>query len=151
MVISIEFGSYNDRRYSRPWISRVTAWPTGKAPTPVWGRYLGTAAGGEVEIEAEPGDVVRWGQKDNRKISGSESYWGIVQADGTVTKVTEPEARKHWRERKCETNAPSLQDDLPRTIPQPLSEEAVYVLESFNKLSPHEKIEVLAVITEGAQ
>lgn len=86
-------GAYNDRRYGRPWLARVTDWPVGGKPTLTFGSSVGMRL---AEIEAQPGDVVRYGQKDYRKINGSYSYWGIVSDEGKITDCTPREARDHW-------------------------------------------------------
>lgn len=96
MTITKEFGSYNQRRYSRPWIARVSAWPVGGRAELAWGTYLGDDTGGTVEIEASEGDVIRYGQKDNRGNGGSAN-WAIVQADGSFTDCKEANAAKAFR------------------------------------------------------
>ncbi|RZS31722.1 hypothetical protein [Corticibacter populi] len=90
--VAIAFDSYNGRRYSRPWIARVTAWPVGGKPTLDWGNYVGSDSGGEAEVNAKPGDIIRWGQKDGRG-NGTRAYWGVVAEDGSVDRVTEVQAR----------------------------------------------------------
>jgi hypothetical protein len=95
MRIVVQFGSYNRRRYSNPWIAKVTAWPIGQKAVLGWGTYLGNDSGGECEIEANPGDVVRWGQKDGRG-NGTMAEWGIVQADGSIATSTESACKKHF-------------------------------------------------------
>ncbi|MFA5154582.1 MAG: hypothetical protein WC554_18705 [Clostridia bacterium] len=95
MRISIEIGAYNQRRYSRPWIGKITSWPVGARPELAWGGYAGDDSGGELEIEAQPDDIIRWGQKDGRGNGGSNE-WGIAQADGTVEACDQPQARAHW-------------------------------------------------------
>ena len=98
MKITIETGSYNDRRYSRPWIGVITDWPRGSARAEIaWGCWIGDEPGsaGMLEIEADAGDVVRQGQKDHRGNSGSND-WAIVQPDGSLRDCTAVEARKHW-------------------------------------------------------
>lgn len=101
MRIFVEFSSYNQRRYGRPWIAVVTSWPVGGKPEIRWGSYLGDSRngeGGEAEIEAEPCDIVRWGQKDNRG-GNTEANWGIVQADGHTLSCDAKEARQAWENR----------------------------------------------------
>lgn len=93
--ITQDFPGYNPRRYGRPWIARVTSWPIGGRPQMEFGRYLGDDAGGEAEISAEDGDVIRWGQKDYRG-RNTTAQWGIVTDDGCVTECHEPEARRAW-------------------------------------------------------
>jgi hypothetical protein len=90
--VAVTFGSYNARRYSRPWIARVTAWPIGGKPAVEWGRYLGDDSGGECEITARAGDLVRYGQKDTRG-GKTDSNWATVAPDGTLIDCTEAQAR----------------------------------------------------------
>lgn len=94
--VSVQFSAYNARRYSRPWIARVSAWPVGGKATLEWGAYCGDDSGGEVEIMAKPGDIIRYGQKDTRGNNGSAD-WAIAQSDGSIQPVTEPEARKTYQ------------------------------------------------------
>lgn len=91
MRVTIEFGPYNHRRYSRPWIAKVTEWPVGKQPALEFGALVGLTG----EIEADIGDVIRSGQRDNRG-NNTVSNWGIVTADGSVADATATEARNHW-------------------------------------------------------
>ena len=94
--ITREFGGYNHRRYSRPWIARITSWPIGQRPELEWGRWLGRDGDdGLVEIAASPGDVIRWGQKDHRGNRG-ENRWGIVTDEGEVRECSAEEAREHY-------------------------------------------------------
>jgi hypothetical protein len=96
MTISVRFESYNNKRYGRPWIAKVISWPVGSRATLDWGTFLGDSNGGEAEVIARPGDVVRYGQKDNKGYNSS-AFWCIVQADGSLTVCTEPEAAKAHR------------------------------------------------------
>ena len=100
MRVSQSFGGYNARRYSKPWIGIVTAWPIGGKPVTRFGRYIGNDRnGGEAEIDAQAGDIARWGQVDHR---GSKTYnlWGIVQEDGAILPCHGPQARQHWTQRQ---------------------------------------------------
>lgn len=105
MRYSKRFGSYNDRRYSKPWIARVTDWPIGKYPTLEFGNYIGDDSGGEAEITAEPGDLLKAGQKDFRKPRGTENDFYLCEADGTLTELSPSEARKAWEESKEQSTA----------------------------------------------
>ena len=89
--VTCEFSPYNTRRYGKPWIAKVTEWQTGKRPELDWGQLVGLTA----EIDASPGDVIRWGQKDHRG-RNSEALWGIVQSDLSVVQCTPEHARQHW-------------------------------------------------------
>jgi hypothetical protein len=108
MRISKKFGSYNERRYSRPWIGLVTSWSVGGKAEMAWGSYIGDDNGGEVEIDAQPGDIVRYGQKDNRG-NNTSAEWGIVQAGGAISDCDAVEARRAWDARQT---APTTSIDL---------------------------------------
>lgn len=93
--VAINFNGYNHRRYGKPWCAKVTAWEIGKAPELEWGGYLGDASGGECELLALPGEVVRWGQKDHRG-NNTTAHWGVVTPELTVLPVTAKEARQAY-------------------------------------------------------
>lgn len=95
MRVYQSFGSYNQRRYGRPWIAKITSWPVGGKPEVQWGAYCGTDDGGEVEIDASAGDIVRTGQKDNRG-NNTSADWYIVQQDGSLLSTDAAGARKAW-------------------------------------------------------
>ena len=100
MKIEKEFGRYNAKRYSWPWIAKVTAWPTGQRAELAFGEYVGNDQGGVAEIEAEPRDIVRWGQKDYRNPKYTEARWGIVQADGSIVECEMRYARARFQEQQ---------------------------------------------------
>jgi len=96
MEVTYEVGSYNPRRYGKPWIAKITEWKIGGKPVHAFGASSTYTA----EVDAEPGDVVRYGQKDLRKAYGGERCFGIVQADGSIVECSESEAKKHFRARQ---------------------------------------------------
>jgi hypothetical protein len=80
------------RRYGKPWIAKIRDWPIGKQPDLEFGNTINLIA----EIDAAPGQLVRWGQKDHRG-RNSNSGWGIVQQDGSVKEIDDIEfCRQHW-------------------------------------------------------
>lgn len=89
--IQIEFRSYNSRRYGRPWAANIT-FPDGIRPHYEFDGYFD---GNVVLINAQPGSVIAYGQKDHRRPDRSQKQLAIVQADGTLRDVSESEARKH--------------------------------------------------------
>lgn len=101
MRVSQKFGSYNQRRYSRPWIAKITSWPIGGKPEVQWGGYCGDDGGGEVEIEAMPGDIIRTGQKDHRG-GNTDASWYIVQANGSLSSTDAADARKAFDARMAD-------------------------------------------------
>ncbi len=95
MRTSVSYNGYNRRRYGRPWIAKVVEWPIGGQPKVVWGSYLGDDDGGECEIDAQVGDVIRTGQKDNRG-NNSCNEWFIVSAPGILSTTDAKGAREAW-------------------------------------------------------
>ena len=67
----------------------------GEKPELQFGQYVGDSDGGEVELLAFPGEVIRYGQKDLRG-NGTQNAWGIANDDGTVRVVDASEARAHF-------------------------------------------------------
>ena len=91
------FDGYNSRRYSKPWIAKIVSWPAGKQPELEFGAYYGnTEEGGIVEIAAKEGDIIRWGQRDNRG-NGTKNKWGVFRA-GEVVEIESSEARELYRD-----------------------------------------------------
>ena len=108
MRLTISTDSYNARRYSKPWIGRVCVWGSGR-PDLDWGNFLGAPGdAGVLEVFADAGDIIRWGQKDNRNPSRSGNSWGILQADGSVTPCDEAHARECWLSREAGSIPPSV-------------------------------------------
>jgi hypothetical protein len=89
MLIEIPFSSYNPRRYSKPWGAKITF----AGPRPEFD-FAGHWDGNAVVISAEPGEVICYGQRDNRG-KGTTKQFAIVQADGKIADVSESTARKH--------------------------------------------------------
>jgi len=91
MRYSESCGGYNKRRYSRPWIGVITSRPVGGRPEIAWGGYVGDDSGGEVEIMAYPGSILRSGQRDNRGNGGANNWWEAMP-DGTMRQINQVEA-----------------------------------------------------------
>lgn len=88
----VEFYGYNARRYSKPWIAVVTEWPVGGRPELEFGSFVGNDEdGGFAEIKAKEGQIIRWGQRDNRG-NGTKNKWGIFRV-GEVVEIDQTEAR----------------------------------------------------------
>ena len=93
MRITFERRGYNARRYGKPWIAVVTDWQIGKRPEVRWGHNFTYNI---AEVDAEPGAVIRYGQKDYRRSWQSENEWAVVSENGTLIDVTPKYAREHW-------------------------------------------------------
>lgn len=98
MKLNIETQAYNERRYGQPWIARVR-FPTaaGEFVFGEWAGQPGTA--GLLVLDAEPGDVIARGQKDFRKSANSAPVFHILQADGTLERVSKADAYRHCGQR----------------------------------------------------
>jgi hypothetical protein len=92
MRVIFGVGSYNSRRYGKPWLAVITDWPIGKHPTLEFGASLDWRT---AEIDAKPGQIVRFGQKDHRG-NGTTAEWGIVQRDGVILESNPTDCREHW-------------------------------------------------------
>lgn len=109
MNITIETPIYNEKRYGKPYIGKVNP-ADGKVSA--WGTWIGTpGCRGILEIDAEPGDMIVEGQKDNRGNNGTPNY-GIVQADGTIEYMGKAEAVKAAREHAAQRLRPAAEPTL---------------------------------------
>ena len=93
MDIRVNYEAYNAKRYGRPWISKVTEWAEGQNPKVEFGSYVGDDNGGYVTISADPGDIIRHGQKDNRQPKNNTYDWYMVKETGVLTPIKVTEAR----------------------------------------------------------
>ena len=89
------FGSYNQRRYSCPWGAIVTL-SNGKPAYNFCGFFTGNhrnGTGGDVIISnATPGQIVAFGQKDNRNPKYTENDWYVVDNEGNLQDISRNEA-----------------------------------------------------------
>lgn len=88
MLIEKTFAGYNERRYSRPWGAKIT-FPNGVKPSY---EFVGHWDGRAVIMKAEAGDVVAFGQKDNRGNNTIKEFF-VVGENGDLRPVSESEAR----------------------------------------------------------
>lgn len=95
MRISREFEAYNGRRYSKPWVAHITAFDGRPELDFVRGAWNGTDDGGELVFDAEPGEVVKIGQKDGRG-NGTQNDFYRVGGDGGLEQLKATEARTEW-------------------------------------------------------
>lgn len=99
MRITRETGSYNERRYGRPWIAKVTITSAKPGGEFLWGQWIGDSSnGGEGELildNIEVGDIYARGQKDFRKPRNSAPDYYVLGADEKGIKcISIVEARK---------------------------------------------------------
>lgn len=111
MRVSKTFRDYNRRRNSKPWICKIMTWKVGEKPDLKWGEYLGDAeSGGEAEIEAEVGDIVRAGQKDYRQPRDTISNWYVVGDAGELITIAAKDARRLFDGKQQDKQKPCLED-----------------------------------------
>lgn len=71
--------SYNERRYGKPWIAKVTFDDAGKSNFE-FGAWIGQDGfTGILELSVNVGDIVAFGQKDNRQPRNSAPDFFIVE------------------------------------------------------------------------
>lgn len=86
--ITVKTESYNQRRFGKPWIARVTFDAAGKAEY-TWGEWIGdhrTGSEGLLVINADEGDIIARGQKDFRQPKYSVHRFYQVR-DGKLVKL----------------------------------------------------------------
>lgn len=93
MKIEIETDVYNERRYGKPWIAKVDFSDNEKGDF-LWGKWIGDPGdSGLLILDADPGDVVARGQKDNRgRRENSAPRWAFVTQAGELVSCTRVEA-----------------------------------------------------------
>lgn len=118
MRITIDTAPYNPRRYGKPWIAKVVSWEPGKRAEIEFGAYLGEhGCAGQSEIMAEPGDIIRHGQKDHRTTRPWEGNgWAIAAMDGSLEDCTEAEAKTAYLAKQKAQNQPQPSANLERPV-----------------------------------
>jgi hypothetical protein len=130
MIVTQDTDSYNVRRCGKPWIARVIDWPVGGHPELEFGGWVGTpGSAGRLEIEAAPGDVLKYGQKDHRNPRGTENEFAVVEPDGSLRWINPAAARDAWLAREASNDLPTLL--LPQN--QELVDDIVEVLAMWSK------------------
>ena len=87
--LEVPFAPYNTRRYGNPW-GAVIRFVDNR---PVYEFFKGHWDGDVVVLDAEPGAVVAFGQKDLRGRNSRKQLY-VVEPDGSLREVTEHEARR---------------------------------------------------------
>jgi hypothetical protein len=113
MRIARKIRPYDGKTFARPWIAKVVKWPVGQRAELDWGTFLGEAStGGELEIEAKPGDVLRYGQKNKHSSGDPSARWVTVTSLGRLAVIqTELEAAKTFRQ-NWQLTAPAIDTTL---------------------------------------
>lgn len=91
MEIKVETVAYNQNRYGKPWIAKVT-YPS-LSQKFEFGIWLGVdGEPGSLLIEAQPGDIIAHGQKDTRQAKYSKTIYNAVNNDGSLARLSGPAA-----------------------------------------------------------
>lgn len=101
---SVEIRSWKDYESKKlPFLGVVIDWPVAESPKLSFGRFIGNSSGGELEVEASPGDLVLYGHNfEERFKKRTFRTWAIVQDDGSLDRVSPSEARRAWMEMHSE-------------------------------------------------
>ena len=98
MQITQETSSYNQRRMGKPWIAKVD-FTTPKGDF-AWGDWTGdhyNGGEGVLSIDANLGDIIAIGQKDNRQPKNSAPDFFVVMTTGDLDKIGDKGAAyKHY-------------------------------------------------------
>ena len=88
MEITRDTNRYNQRREGRPWIAKVDF--TTPKPNFSWGDWTGdhyNGGEGVLSINANPGDIIATGQKDNRQPRNSAPHFWVVTEIGELEDI----------------------------------------------------------------
>lgn len=104
MEITIETSSYNHRRMGRPWIATVD-FTTAKGSFD-FGDWTGDAyngGSGVLSIDADAGEIIAKGQKDNRQPKNSAPEFFVLLPDGELENIGDKgDAYKYYLAHKNE-------------------------------------------------
>ena len=93
MLCRKTFRPYNKARFGRPWggVCKLDGLKVGYDFT---GLYQGDERGGDVVVEAEPGMILAFGQKDTKGTKSIQEFH-IVELSGDLTQIGKQEAYDH--------------------------------------------------------
>jgi len=104
-ICSIPMPKYNPQKFAKPFIAVVTIWPIGTDPVLMYGSFVGNGKeGGTLSIHVKPGDIIRWGQV-GRYDRRTTSFWGFVDENFCIQKITPEVARVMFVDPVAETCA----------------------------------------------
>ena len=86
MEITTNTSSYNQRRMGKPWIAKVDFNASAKGEF-IWGDWTGdqyNGGAGVLSINADSGDIIATGQKDNRQPKNSAPDFFVVRENGSI-------------------------------------------------------------------
>ena len=95
----MKFSYYNQRRFSKPWGALIT-FEGAKAKYDFCGSFLGNENdGGKVYIPCKPGDIVAFGQKDNRGNQSKNDFY-VVHGDYSIEQIDKSAAYEYWTQKE---------------------------------------------------
>lgn len=99
MIVTRHFPGWDAARWSRPWFAKVGTWPDSGPAVMTFGKTVKGAIPPACTVEADAGDVVRWGMKDltTGLADPTQAGWGVVRPDSGITECTQDEARVYRR------------------------------------------------------
>lgn len=98
MNITRETSTYNERRYGKPWIAKVDFTdPKGTFTFGDWSGDARNGGAGILSLNANPGEIVAIGLKDNRQPRNSSPDFYLVAPDGSLQSLGDKGAAyKHF-------------------------------------------------------
>ena len=130
MEIKIETSEYNSKRFGNPWIARVE-FIENKMKL-YFGTWIGNIGeSGILLLNAEPGDIVTYGQKDLRKVEYSKRAYLVVNNDGSLSRLSGPVAAYELWESKRKVSREDL--ILEKHILLDRLEEIEHILTTLEK------------------
>lgn len=99
MQVVKTFPGWDAARWSRPWFAKVGTWPDSGPAVMTFGKTAKGVIPPACTVEADAGDVVRWGMKDlaTGQADPTQSGWGVVRPGGGIDPCTQDEARVYRR------------------------------------------------------
>lgn len=93
--VTIKYQKRQEKGFGTPWIGRVHCWVKGQQECD-WGSYSSLV--GALKVEAFPGDIIRYGQKNYN--GQSDSHYAVVVNDKLeIREISSGEAWRIWNER----------------------------------------------------
>lgn len=90
-TIIIKTDVYNEKRWSKPWGALISVQENGKVDYKFNGQFVGEAGfAGQVIMKAQTGQIIAFGQKDNRNGNSINTWYKIV---GNQEKIVAEEGR----------------------------------------------------------
>jgi len=110
-----ETSSYSTKREGKPWCARVTGTDPKGRLIYEWGAWIGRPGeAGLLSVACSPGDIIAWGQRDQRRPERGEHHIMQMGDDGRMTTLSVPEAVRALREAGKRSDAQAVPVETER-------------------------------------